>query len=62
MSGRRHSGIRLLFAVAIAAVAFGGGLGLKSLFGPRPVVIPGDNPTWGEATAAVTLYEFSDYG
>jgi hypothetical protein len=52
----------LLFAVAIASVAVGGGLGFKGLFGPRPVVIAGDNPTWGEATAPVTIYEFSDYG
>lgn len=62
MSGRRNRGVRLLFAVAIAAVAFGGGLGLKGLFGPRPVVIQGDNPSLGEATAAITIYEFSDYG
>lgn len=62
MRGRKHLGVRLIFGVAIAAVAFGGGLGLKGVFGPRPVAIPGDNPTWGAATASITLYEFSDYG
>lgn len=62
MRDRKNLGVRLAFAITIAAVTFGGGLGLKGLFGPRPVVILGDNPILGEATAPITIYEFSDYG
>lgn len=62
MKGKRNLGVRLGLAAAIAVVAFGGGLGLKNFFGPSPVVIPGDNPTLGDANAPITIYEFSDYG
>ena len=62
MKSRRNLGVRLGLAVAIAAVAVGGGFGLKSVFGSRPVAISGDNPTLGDADAPITLYEFSDYG
>jgi hypothetical protein len=62
VKGQKNWGIRLGLAAAIAVVALGGGLGFKHLFGPSPVVIPGDNPTLGDANAPITIYEFSDYG
>jgi hypothetical protein len=62
VKGHKSVGVRLGLAAAIAVVVFGGGLGLKNLFGPQPVVITEDNPTKGSPDALITLYEFSDYG
>lgn len=62
MEGRKNLGVRIGLAAAIALVALGGGLGVKGFFGPKPVVISGDNPSLGPPSAPITLYEFSDYG
>lgn len=62
MKGRRNLGARAALAAAIALVALGGGLGVKSFFGPRPIVITGDNPTLGDPSSPITIYEFADYG